>query len=90
MAIEKSKKLEDLEKRIEQLKAQKQAEESRLKAQAKKDDTRRKILIGAFFLEQAEREGKTAELFKKLDPFLTRKADRLLFDLPESPASTAK
>jgi large subunit ribosomal protein L7/L12 len=83
LAEAKSKKLEDLEKKIEQLKAQKQAEEARIRARAKKDDTRRKILVGAYFLEQAQRDGTMTELVKKIDPFLTRKGDRLLFDLPE-------
>jgi septal ring factor EnvC (AmiA/AmiB activator) len=90
LAVIKSKKLEDLEKKIEQLRNQKAAEEARLKAQVKKDDTRRKILVGAYFLEQAERDGTVSELFKKLDPFLTRKADRLLFNLPETTLATKK
>ena len=85
----KSKKLTDLEKKIEQLKAQAAAEAAKLKAKAKKDDTRRKILIGAYYLQKAEEDGTMPSLVKKLDPFLTRIADRALFNLPaKTPAQT--
>ena len=87
----KSKKLEDLEKKIEQLKAQAAAETAKLKAKAKKEDTRRKILVGAYYLQKAEEDGTMPSLVKQLDPFLTRKADRALFNLPaKSPAQTDK
>jgi hypothetical protein len=79
----KSKRLDDLDKKIKQLQAQKAAEQARLKNQQKKDDTRRKILVGAYFLEQAEKEDGMQALIKKIDPFLTRKADRRLFGLPD-------
>ena len=79
-----SKKLNDLDKRIEQLKAQKMAEEARLRKKARADETRRKILIGAYYLEQAEKkEGGLEALAKRLDGFLVRKNDRLLFGLSE-------
>ncbi|MCP4749063.1 MAG: mobilization protein [Desulfobacteraceae bacterium] len=78
----KSKKLDDIEKRINELKARKSAEEARLKRKVKKDDTRKKILIGAYFMDQAEKNGNMADLIEKLDPFLTRKNDRELFGLP--------
>lgn len=77
-----SKRIEDLEIKINQLKARKAAEEARIRNKLKKDDTRRKILVGAYFMDQAERNGTTKELFKKLDGFLIRKADRELFGLP--------
>ena len=78
----KSKKIEDLEKKIEQLKAQKAAEEAKIRAREKKDDTRRKILVGAYFMDQAERAGTMPDLIKKIDQFLVRKKDRELFGLP--------
>jgi hypothetical protein len=77
-----SKRIEELDAKINQLKARKAAEEARLRKKLKKDDTRRKILVGAYFLDQAERNGTTDELFKKLDGFLIRNADRELFGLP--------
>ena len=86
----KSKKLEDLEKKIEQLKAQKAAEEARIRARVKKEDTRRKILVGAYFLEQADKDGTMPDLLKKLDGFLTRKNDRALFNLDSSQPSSSQ
>jgi large subunit ribosomal protein L7/L12 len=80
----KSKRLDDLEKKIKQLKAQKAAEEARLRAKSKKEDTRRKILVGAYFLEQAEKNGTMPDLINKLNGFLTRKNDRALFNLEAS------
>lgn len=79
----KSKKLVDIEKRIEALQKQKAAEMARIRTQAKKDDTRRKILVGACILEEAESQGTMPELLKKMDRFLTRPNDRVLFGLSE-------
>ncbi|GAB6909409.1 hypothetical protein JCM12296A_52530 [Desulfosarcina cetonica] len=78
-----SKKIDDLEKRIQQLKAQKSAEEAKLKKKKRADDTRKKILIGAFIMEKSEKEGTMGELVKQLDRFLVRKNDRVLFGLTE-------
>lgn len=85
----KSKKLDDLEKKIKQLKAQKAAEEARLRSKFKKEDTRRKILVGAYFLEQAEKKGTMPDLIKQLNGFLTRKTDRALFNLDASQNSNS-
>lgn len=76
-----SNRIETLEKKINQLKARKAAEEARLREKAKKADTRRKILIGAYFLEEAEKNGGVEALYRKMDSFLTRKNDRELFGL---------
>jgi large subunit ribosomal protein L7/L12 len=58
-------------------------------AQERKNDTRRKVLLGAMYLELG---GKDAELkartIKRLNQFLTRADDRALFDLPPLPAAT--
>ena len=48
-----SSKLEALRKRQERINAQIAAEEAREKAQARKDDTRLKVLVGAAFLADA-------------------------------------
>jgi hypothetical protein len=74
--------IENLEKKIKRLRARKVAEEAKLKKQAKKDDTRRKILIGAYYLDKAERDDTVAELYQRMDGFLTRDNDRELFGLP--------
>jgi hypothetical protein len=44
-------------------------------------DTRKKILIGAYFLE-VKYKGKEEELTKIMDGFLIRDNDRALFGLP--------
>jgi len=90
-----TKSAENIEKKIEaqleklkQLKAQKQAIEARERTQKKeqerKNDTRRKILLGSFFIKKMQND----ELFKitamgELDRYLTENRDRQLFDLPD-------
>ena len=77
--------------KIEQLRQQKAQAERRYKAEMKKreraNDTRRKILLGACWLELIKKGGETAENRAKelLNPFLTRSADRELFGLPPLP-----
>ena len=80
--MSKSDKIESLEKKLQQIKAQLSAEKAREKERQRKDDTRRKILVGAYFLDQAQTEKKMSELVAKLDPFLKKEADRKLFGLP--------
>lgn len=80
---EMSKKLDDLLKKREQLNAQIQKERNKHLAQRRKDDTRRKILLGALVMDLSEKGELDSELFlKKLDEFLTKDTDRNLFDLP--------
>jgi hypothetical protein len=81
------KKLDALLEKQKQLKAQKQAaqarERSKQQAQARKDDTRRKILIGSFILKQIEtNEEAKNRLLSNLNEYLTENRDRKLFDLP--------
>ena len=78
--------IEAQQKKLAQLKAQKQRIEARAKARAqaftRKQDTRRKILVGAMLLDLM---GKDAELERqmlgRLDGFLRREDDRALFGL---------
>ncbi|BBO86728.1 hypothetical protein DSCO28_72940 (plasmid) [Desulfosarcina ovata subsp. sediminis] len=86
----KSKKIDDLERRIKQLQAQKSAEEARLKKKKRADDTRKKVLVGALILEKSEKEGTMDELLKQLDGFLVRKNDRILFGLSEQQSPPPK
>lgn len=79
----KSKKLESLKKKQGQLKAQIQALEAAEKTREKKRDTRRKILIGAYYLDQAIKENRFDEIVKLMDGYLNRNSDRVLFDLPQ-------
>lgn len=50
--------------------------------QKQKDDTKRKILIGTYYLEQAIKNNNFDELVKQLDTSLKRDSDRKLFNLP--------
>jgi len=74
--------LQNLKKKQEQLKAKIQAVEAREKTKSRKQDTHRKILVGAYFLDKAAKENTMEALRKELDGFLTRDSDRVLFDLP--------
>lgn len=47
----------------------------------RKNDTRKKILVGAYILDKYKKEGTTEILKAELDAFLTRKQDRVLFGL---------
>lgn len=74
------------EDELNRLKALKRKAESRKRAtereQLRKDDTRKKILIGACMLKLAEGNQEANErMLKQLDKFLTNDRDRILFNL---------
>jgi hypothetical protein len=77
-----------LQERLQQLKAQQQRSAARQKAiesrRQRKEDTRRKILVGAVVLARIE-QGRfpEADLRAWLDETLTRADDRALFELPD-------
>ncbi len=66
-----------LEARIQKLKAQESAKK-------RKEDTRRKILLGAL-VQYLIKTGywSSDEIYSQLDKFLDKPIDRKLFDLPE-------
>lgn len=71
---------------LEKLKAQRQKLDARIqkmeamgKSQARKQDVRRKILIGAYYLSQAIKEGAVPALRETMNAFLTRESDKKLF-----------
>jgi len=74
-------KIEKLKAQREQLAARIQKLEAAEKTREKKRDTRRKILVGAYYLDKLKEEGGLEGLAQELDGFLTRKTDRELFDL---------
>lgn len=83
------------ELKLKQLKAQQQKLEARKRAAESKkqraDDTRRKILIGAFYLEQMNKNPEAkAKMLPKLNEYLVRPDDRALFDLPPLAATEKK
>lgn len=73
------------EERLKQLKAQKQAISAKKKAkekeQERKDDTRRKILLGSYLLKKMEYASDRQEILAELDKYLIEDRDRKLFNL---------
>ena len=79
--------IETLQTKLAQLKVRQQRIEARARAltsrRARKEDTRRKILLGAIVMAKVEQgEMDSALLQRWLDGALTRKDDRALFELP--------
>ena len=82
-------KLEKLHAQRKVINSRIRQEQSRRNKRTRKEDTRRKILAGAWLLDEIEqREDFRKFVYKKLDSFLTRPNDRALFNLPprSSPA----
>ena len=59
--------------------------EARNKSAERKKDLRRKILVGAYYLEQAMLNGTPNDLKERMGAYLTRNSDRGLFELPDIP-----
>ncbi|MCF9047466.1 mobilization protein [Acinetobacter nectaris] len=80
-------KIEQQSEKLKQLKAQKQALEARervkKKEQERKDDTRRKILLGSYLLNKMKNEANKEKILADLDEYLTENRDRILFGLDE-------
>ncbi len=86
-AENKEKKIEAQLEKLKQLKAQKQAIEARertkQKEQERKDDTRRKILLGSYLIKKMQsNEANKEKILTELNEYLTENRDRQLFDLP--------
>ena len=84
-----------LEAKLKALKVRQQRADARARAlasrRARKDDTRRKILIGATVLARIDTHKLDhAELTAWLDAHLTREDDRALFELPPKSTATPK
>lgn len=81
------KKIEAQLEKLKQLKARKQAiearEKSKQKEQERKDDTRRKILLGSYLIKKMQaNEANKNKVLADLNEYLTEDRDRQLFDLP--------
>ncbi|MFT0534463.1 mobilization protein [Castellaniella hirudinis] len=82
--------IESLKERLKQAQARKQKAEALKRAtdqkRTKKQDDKRKILVGAAILAKVERgEWPADKMREMMNTFLTRPAERALFDLPEKP-----
>ena len=73
------------EERLKQLKAQKQAvlarEKKKITDQQRKEDTRRKILLGSLALKKMENEQDKEKILADLNEYLIEDRDRKLFGL---------
>jgi membrane protein involved in colicin uptake len=79
-------KIKAQEEKLKQLMSQRQAalarERAKEKEQARKEDTRRKILIGSCMLKITEDDEQArAKLIAQMDKYLTDERDRKLFNL---------
>lgn len=78
-------KIEKQLERLNQLKAQKQAIEAREKKkiseQQRKEETRKKILLGSLMLKKMKDETEKKKILDELNEYLTEDRDRQLFDL---------
>ena len=80
------KKIETQLEKLKQLKAQKQAIEARertkQKEQERKDDTRRKILLGSYLIKKMQsNEANKEKILAELNDYLIGDRDRILFGL---------
>ena len=74
------------EEKLKQLKAQQQAlqarEKKKLAEQQRSDDTRRKLLIGAYMLKKmSESDFEKQKILAELNEYLTEPRDRRLFEI---------
>lgn len=81
------KKIDALIEKQKKLKAQKQAIQAREKTkqinQHRKDETRKKILLGSYLIKKMNNNDASKErILAELNEYLTENRDRQLFDLP--------
>jgi septal ring factor EnvC (AmiA/AmiB activator) len=86
VASKTTEKIDALEQRLKQLKVQRQRTEARKRThearRTRREDTRRKILVGAIVLAKVDQGVMDAEQLRGwLRAALTREDDRALFDL---------
>jgi len=74
-------KLQKLQAQKAKIDARIQMISAREKTKERKQDTRRKILIGAYYFDKAKENNSMPEINKIMDGYLTRKSDRELFGL---------
>jgi hypothetical protein len=87
--VNEQERIQALEQKLKQLKTLQQRKEARARSVAlhrsRRDELRRKILVGAVVLAKVEDGSLEEAVLKKwLDPAITRKEDRALFELEYS------
>jgi len=73
--------IDSLKKKRDIINARIRLAQNREQSKERKDNTRRKILIGSYYLDQANKNNSFNDIVKLMDSYLTRDSDRLLFDL---------
>jgi hypothetical protein len=92
MSMEKRKnQLDKLKEQRDVLNNRIQAAEARQRVSERKQDTRRKILVGAYYWDEAQRNPEQqTQLLKIMADYLTRDSDRRLFGLPPLTTTSEK
>ena len=73
--------LNSLKKKRDVLNARIRLMQNREQSKERKDNTRRKILIGSYYLDQANKNNSFDDIVKLMDQYLSRDSDRKLFGL---------
>ena len=73
--------LDSLKKKRDIINARIRLITNREQSKERKDDTRRKILIGSYYLDQANKNNSFDAVVKLMDSYLTRDSDRKVFNL---------
>lgn len=91
--MEKSERLQKLEQEREVLNKKIRLEKNRLAKQARKDDTRRKIIAGALALADMDKNPQSPfalRMRELLETYVEKEQERALFSLEPKPAETEK
>lgn len=73
--------LDSLKKKRDIINARIRLVQNREQSKERKDNIRRKILIGSYYLDQANKNNSLDDIVKLMDSYLTRDSDRMLFGL---------
>ena len=73
--------LDSLKKKRDIINARIRLAQNREQSKERKDNTRRKILIGSFSLEQSNKNNSFDDIIKLMNSYLIRDSDRMLFGL---------
>lgn len=78
----KTTKLDSLKKKKQQIENQIKLMEAKQKTKLRKEETRKKILVGSYHLDQAREQGTMENINQIMEQYLNRNIDRKLFGLP--------
>jgi large subunit ribosomal protein L7/L12 len=73
--------LDSLKKKRDVINARIRLMQNREQSKERKDNTRRKILIGSYYLEHVNKNNSFDSVVKLMDSYLIRDSDRMLFGL---------